>query len=59
MLFLKLIWPLNFLNSIFFFATGLDGEKKLTFFSAAMQEMKHQGFDFRRRLYLEEDTFNA
>ena len=24
-----------------------------------MQEMKHQGFDFRRHLYLEEDTFNA
>ena len=33
--------------------------KKLTFFSAAMQEMKHQGFDFERHLYLEEDTFNA
>ena len=33
--------------------------KKLTFFSAAMQEMKHQGFDFKRHLYLEEDTFNA
>ena len=33
--------------------------KKLTFFSAALQEMKHQGFDFKRHLYLEEDTFNA
>ena len=46
-------------NGTSFFAIGLDGEKKWTFFSAAMQEMKHQGFDFRRHLYLEEDTFNA
>ena len=46
-------------NGSSFFAIGLDGEKKLTFFSAAMQKMKHQGFDFRRHLYLEEDTFNV
>ena len=46
-------------NGTSFFAIGLDGEKKWTFFSAAMQEMKHQGYDFRRHLYLEEDTFNA
>ena len=46
-------------NGTSFFVIGLDGEKKWTFFSAAMQEMKHQGFDFRRNLYLEEDTFNA
>ena len=46
-------------NGTSFFAIGLDGEKKWTFFSAAMQEMNHQGFDFRRHLYLEEDTFNA
>ena len=46
-------------NGSSFFATGLDGEKKLTFFSPARQKMKHQGFDFRRHLYLEEDTFNV
>ena len=45
-------------NGSSFFAIGLDGEKKLTFFSAAMQKMKHQGFDFRRHLYQRQKTGN-
>ena len=45
-------------NGSSIFVTGLNGETdKVEFFLGG--EMKHQGFDFKRHLYLEEDTFNA